>query len=93
MNSAYQVPPDVAYIIIEPSESRAVRVFLLRMPDGDPQTLVGISALIWIFAMEGAVDVAAAVAAAVSEPIDQIGPTIDAFLADLVNLGMLASNG
>lgn len=91
LSGGYAIPADVAHVILEPTESEGedLRVFVMRLPDGDPLALVGISALIWLLAVEGEPDVVGSVATAVDEPVAEIGPMIEAYLADLADQGLL----
>ncbi|WP_432560125.1 hypothetical protein [Granulicoccus sp. GXG6511] len=89
MTEAYAIPSDVAQVVLEPSGGNDLRVFVMRVPDGNPVALVGISAVIWLLAAEGDIDVVVSVAEAVNEPVAEIGPMIEVYLKDLADQGLL----
>lgn len=89
MRSAYVMPADLAYVIVEPAAGQELRIFLLRLPSGNPVVLLGVSALIWLVAVEGDSDVAETVAEAVGKSVAEIVDTVHAYLDDLATRGLL----
>lgn len=85
----YQVPARVGYVVLPPEGTQGVRVYLMELPDGTPQQLSGVGALIWVLAWEGEHDVPGALAELVGRPRSDVAADTEAFLADLVARGML----
>jgi hypothetical protein len=89
----YRVPPRVAHLVTEAGTADnvdgALRVSLLRLPDGVPLTLTEAAALIWLIAAEGSADVVEDVARGASQPRDAIRADVESFLCDLVGRGLL----
>ncbi|WP_404381887.1 PqqD family protein [Knoellia locipacati] len=88
--TAYSVPDRVAHV--QRDEDGLPQVFLMRLPDGPPVALEGTAALIWMFAVDGVDDVAAAVAGCVGEKREVIAEDVEAYLVKLVETGLLAAS-
>lgn len=86
---SYTVPDDVAWVDGSTIASGGETVFLMRVPDGRPMVLTGSAAAIWTLAITG-VDPVAGIAELTGEAEDVIAPDTLAFLADLVDRGLLA---
>lgn len=84
----YRVPPDLAWVLDETDDGSPPVLYLMDVPDGVPLVLTGTAALIWLFAVERE-DVAAALAEVVADPPADLAQTTAAYLADLVNRGLL----
>lgn len=88
--TAYRVPHDLAYDVIEAeSQESAPTVYLMRLPDGQPLMLRDMGAWIWLLAADGVPNIAEEIADATSVDVQKIGPEVAGFLATLVNDGLL----
>lgn len=85
--TTYSVPERVAHVVRH--EDGELQVFLMRLPDGPPVVLEGTGAMIWLHAVDGADDVATAVADLVGERRDVIEGDVEAYLVKLVETGLL----
>lgn len=87
---SYRVPARLAWIASEgrPGESGPL-VYLLQLPDGEPQVLHGSAALIWIVAAEGDADVPCGVAELTGAPVDEVRDPTEDYLRRLVTDGLL----
>lgn len=89
--TAYSIPERVAHVVRH--EGDTPQVFLMRLPGGSPVVLEGTGATIWLLAVDGADDVAAAVADAVGERRETIADDVEAYLVKLVEIGLLEPLG
>lgn len=87
VHPAYVVPARMAVVVDEAGES--ARVFLMSLPDGPPVVLSHTSALIWLLATDGEVDVVAAVSAIVGQSPELIGADVRRHLDELVGRALL----
>ena len=85
----YTVPARLAHVVLESAGEDELTVFLMPLPDGPPVALKATAALIWLFASEGAEDVASVVAEHTDCSIDEIGDHVRSYLCDLVDRGQL----
>ncbi len=83
----YGKPNQVAYVVGR-EIGAADGVFLVKMPDGVPQALLGTAAIIWLAAIDG-VDPIADLVAATGESAEVVGPVVAEFLDSLVKTGLL----
>ncbi|MDO4784595.1 MAG: PqqD family protein [Propionibacteriaceae bacterium] len=83
---SYQVPPRLGYVVDEESGS----VYLMALPDGDPQVLSGTAGAIWRAAVSGADPVAAMVEAFPDEPRGLVRAQTTEFIGQLIAAGYLA---
>lgn len=84
----FRVPSRLAYVV-EQRDGGDTSVYLLHLPDGEPLSLRGSAALIWLLAADGEPDVPAAVAASVEHPDAEVEAATRAYLAYLVGAGLL----
>lgn len=82
-------PTRVGFDIVPGTDTDPVTVYLLHLPDGEPQALRGSAALIWILAADGEPDVADALASLLGVARDDIAADVDAYLDVLVAQGWL----
>lgn len=87
----YRVPERLAWVIPERRDDEPLVVYLMPLPDGPPLVLRESAGLIWALAADGEADVPAAVAELVGRTLAEVGPTTEAFLADLVARGLLVA--
>lgn len=88
----YRVPDRVAYVTNDgqlDSTPAPLRVSLMCLPDGVPVVLTGSAALIWLVAAEGSPNVVDDVAEGAGQSAGVIHSDVEAFLAELVGLGLL----
>jgi len=83
----YRVPENVAYIDGADMELGDV-LLLTLLPHGQSVRLEGIGRQVWTTAADGS-DVVAGIAKMVGQPPDAIASDVAAFLADLVDRGLL----
>lgn len=83
---SFAVPAHVAWCVDEEQDDLAV--YLMKLPHGDPVALKGVSALIWVAAVEGE-DVVSVVAAATGEDRQRVEPECLQHLDDLAESGYL----
>lgn len=88
--TTYSIPARVAHVVRDEGEPQ---VFLMRLPDGPPVVLEGTGATIWLLAVDGVDDVAAAVADAVGECRETVADDVEAYLVKLVEIGLLEARG
>ena len=89
----YMVPPRVGHVVEEPDAQHPTpRVFLMQLPDGEPQLLSGTAALIWVLAAEGEDDVAQALADLLGEPVATVAQATRSYLDTLVAQGLLTKS-
>lgn len=84
----YAVSPDIAW-----TEARDVWglpvVYVAPVPAGPISVLPDMSALIWLALAEGAPDVVGEVAHVTSHPQEEVREDIEAFVAELVERGLV----
>ncbi|MDO4718452.1 MAG: hypothetical protein Q4B08_12935 [Propionibacteriaceae bacterium] len=81
----YSVPPHLGHVIDEEAD----RVYLMVLPDGDPQVLQGTAYAIWCAAISGTDPVAAVTEAFPDEPYDLVSTQTIEFIDQLIAAGYL----
>lgn len=84
----YRVPRNLAHVVDDGTPELPI-VYLMQLPDGEPQVLTGSGGLIWALAADGEVDVPSEVAVAVGRPVEEILEVVSVFLGELVGRGLL----
>ena len=86
----YRAPEDIAWVdgadFDHPED-----LYLTYLPSGRTVRLTGSARVIWLVAAEGG-DAVAEVPALVGRPVAEIAPHVKAFLAELVDNGLLVSS-
>mgnify|MGYP001181861547 CR=1 FL=1 len=91
--TGYRIPRRVAHVVSDADHDLPEAVFLMHLPDGTPQVLHGSAAWIWLMAVDGEEDVAAAVAHLVGKVRQEVADDVESFLAEVVRQGFLEERG
>lgn len=81
----YEAPPRLGYVLDEETDS----IYLMVLPDGDPQVLRGTASAIWRAAISGADPVAAMVEAFPDDPADLVRAQTTEFIDRMIASGYL----
>ena len=88
----YTLPRNLAWHVLEDRFSDELVIYLMRLPDGKPEVLQGMGALIWAAAMEQQ-DPVEVVIEATGEPREAVEESILAFVDQLLADDLLILEG